>query len=314
MKTTSSASQQELLSDTSRARTPVGHTYANKIEWLPISALHRSPHNARTHSTRQLKQISRSIKEFGFTNPILIDEKHEILAGHGRWAAVQLDGWTAVPTLQITHLNETQKRAYIIADNQLAAKAGWDRDILRIELQGLEDLDFDLELTGFETGEVDLILADDKDSRATDDAIPAIDVHARVCRAGDAWHLGNHILVCGDATTIDSYKELLNGKKARFVFTDPPYNVRISGNVSGLGATKHREFKMGSGEMSPEQFVAFLKATFLLLAHHTLDGAIHAVCMDWRHMSEMMEAGSGAYTELKNLCIWVKSNAGSRIG
>jgi ParB-like chromosome segregation protein Spo0J len=138
------------------------HTYSDRIEWVPVSKLHRSPHNARTHSMRQLKQISRSIKEFGFTNPVLIDEKHEILAGHGRWAAAQLLGWTAVPTLQLRHLTQPQKRAYIIADNQLAAKAGWDLEILRIELQGLDELDFDLELTGFETGEVDFYLADDR--------------------------------------------------------------------------------------------------------------------------------------------------------
>ena len=284
-------------------------TYARKIEWLPLSGLHRSPHNARTHSTRQLKQISRSIKEFGFTNPILIDEGNGILAGHGRWAAAQLLGWTAVPTLQIGHLSEAQKRAYIIADNQLAAKAGWDRELLRTELQGLEELDFDLELTGFETGEVDLILADDEDQSARDDSIPAIH-SSPVCRAGDVWQLGDHLVNCSDATSGEAYEQVLGGKKARFVFTDPPYNVRIGGNVSGLGAKKHREFRMGSGEMTTDQFIAFLRATFGLLAGHTMDGAIHAICMDWRHMREMLEAGNGIYTELKNLCVWVKSNAG----
>jgi DNA modification methylase len=288
----------------------VKQTYSNKIEWVAVSALHRSPHNARTHSMRQLKQISRSIKEFGFTNPILIDEKNEILAGHGRWAAAQLLGWREVPTLQLSHLTKTQKRAYIIADNQLAAKAGWDLEILRIELQGLDELDFDLELTGFDTGEVDFFLADDRQSGANAETIPAVDASAQVCRAGDVWQLGDHVLLCGDATVGQHYDKLLNGEKARFVFTDPPYNVRIAGNVSGLGAIKHREFRMASGEMSSEQFVAFLKTTFLLLVRHMLDGAIGAVCMDWRHLSEMMEAGAGVFTELKNVCVWVKANAG----
>jgi DNA modification methylase len=304
-----STTKSKIPANGSTPRTDQGPPYQNDIEWQPVLGLRPSSNNARTHPARQLKTISRSIAEFGFTNPILIDETGQILAGHGRWKAAQQLGWTSVPTLRITHLSAAQKRAYIIADNQLAAKAGWDRAILRAELQGLEDLDFDLELTGFETSELDIVLADDNDRSILEDTIPAMG-KTPACRMGDLWQLGDHLLVCGDATHPEAYRQVLRGQKATFVFADPPYNVRIAGNVSGRGLKKHREFSMASGEMSSEQFVAFLTSVFNLLGSHTVDGAIHAVCMDWRHIGEMMQAGNSAYSELKNLCVWVKSNAG----
>jgi DNA modification methylase len=281
-----------------------------QVEWFGISELRTSPHNARTHSLRQIKQIQRSIKEFGFTNPVLIDEANQILAGHGRTAAAERLGWEQVPTIKIKYLSEAQKRAYIIADNQLAAKAGWDKEILQIELQGLIDLEFDLELTGFEGGEIDIILGDRSKGGADEDAVPALQPSVEVSKAGDVWLLGEHRLICADATDPSSYKTLLKGEKARFVFTDPPYNVPIDGNVSGLGKIQHREFKMASGEMSPEQFTAFLRSNFVLLALNTVDGAIHSIFMDWRHIGELIDAGTGVFSELKNVCVWVKSNGG----
>ena len=281
-----------------------------QVEWIEISALRPSPHNARTHSLRQIKQIQRSIEEFGFTNPVLIDETNQILAGHGRTAAAERLGWTRVPTIQIKHLSEAQKRAYIIADNQLATKAGWDTEILQIELQGLIDLQFDLRLTGFEGSEIDITLGDRSNGGADEDAVPPLQLGTEVSKAGDVWRIGEHRLICADATDPASYKTVLNREKARFVFTDAPYNVPIDGHVSGLGRVRHREFKMASGEMSPEQFTAFLRSIFVLLALNTVDGAIHCVFMDWRHIGEMIEAGTGVFTELKNVCVWVKPNGG----
>jgi DNA modification methylase len=281
-----------------------------QVEWIEISALQPSPHNARTHSLRQIRQIQRSIEEFGFTNPVLIDETNQILAGHGRKTAAKRLGWTRVPTIQIKHLSEAQKRAYIIADNQLATKAGWDTEILQIELQGLIDLQFDLQLTGFEGSEVDVILGDRSNRGADDEAIPPLQTGAGVSKIGDVWRIGEHRLLCADATDPAPYKAALNGETARFVFTDPPYNVPIVGNVSGLGKIHHREFKMASGEMSPEQFTAFLRSIFVLLSLNTTDGAINCVCMDWRHIGEMFEAGTSVFTELKNICVWVKPNGG----
>jgi DNA modification methylase len=292
------------------ARSASKDAYACHIQAVAIADLHRSPHNARTHTPRQIKQIERSIEEFGFTNPVLIDETNQILAGHGRTAAAGRLGWTLVPTIQIKHLSEAQKRTYIIADNQLATKAGWDNEILQIELQGLIDLQFDLQLTGFEGSEIDIILGDRSNGGADEDAIPPLQPGPAVSKLGYVWRIGEHRLICADATDPDPYKTVLNGEKAHFVFTDPPYNVPIDGNVSGLGKIQHREFKMASGEMSPVRFTAFLRSIFVLLGLNTADGAIHCVCMDWRHIGEMIEAGTGVFTELKNVCVWVKPNGG----
>jgi DNA modification methylase len=299
-----------LSPDCERSTTATSTKHQLQVEWIGISALRPSPHNARTHSLRQIKQIQRSIEEFGFTNPVLIDETNEILAGHGRTAAAERLGWTRVPTIQIKHLSGARKRAYIIADNQLATKAGWDNEILQIELQGLIDLQFDLQLSGFEGSEIDIILGDRSNGGADEDAIPPLQPSAGVSKIGDVWHIGEHRLICADATDPAAYKTALNGEKARFVFTDPPYNVPIGGNVSGLGKIQHHEFKMASGEMSPGQFTAFLRSVFVLLGLNTADGAIHCVCMDWRHIGEMIEAGTAVFTELKNVCVWVKPNGG----
>lgn len=182
-------------------------------------------------------------------------------------------------------------------------------------MQGLIDLDFSIELTGFEMAEVDFILDGGAEAKAPDrdidDDIPQVSASgAAITRPGDLWRLGQHRLFCGDATVADSYAELLGGAEAALVFTDPPYNVPIDGHVSGLGKVRHREFSMASGEMTSEEFRRFLECVFGHLAAHSADGSIHFVCMDWRHLGETLGAGAIAYAELKNLCVWVKSNGG----
>jgi DNA modification methylase len=284
------------------------------IAYRKVSELKPYARNARTHSRRQIKQIAKSIQEFGFNNPILIDDEDQVIAGHGRLEAAKLVGYLTVPTVRLAHLNAAQKRAYILADNRLAEKAGWDREIVALELQGLIDVGFEVELTGFETPEVDILL--DEAAEAThepagpEDNIPEISPGPAVSRLGDVWVLGSHRLVCADARGDGAYAALLNGAKAEFVVTDPPYNVRIDGNVCGLGRVRHADFAMASGEMSPEAFTAFLASVFAQLCTHSVDGSIHDICMDWRHMAEMLAAGREVYTELKNLCVWNKSNAG----
>jgi DNA modification methylase len=284
-----------------------------KIETLPLSALKPYGRNARTHSRRQIKQIAKSMERFGFCNPILIDDDKQIIAGHGRAEAAKLIGMTAVPTVRLSHLSEADKRAYILADNKLAEKAGWDREILTIELQALVDLDFDFETIGFEAAEVDMILEDASESSGgfpgpEDDVPPFPQVTTTL--AGDLWVLGKHRLLCADAREKTSYDVVLEGAKAEFVFTDPPYNVPIDGHVCGLGRVRHANFAMACGEMSEQEFVGFLGDVFSLLAAHTLDGSIHQICMDWRHLGEMCIAGRRVYSELKNLCVWNKNNAG----
>ncbi|MEM1288593.1 MAG: DNA methyltransferase [Pseudomonadota bacterium] len=286
-------------------------TSSSKLIHKPVSSLVPAVRNARTHSKAQITQIARSIEQFGFTNPVLIDGQDRLIAGHGRVEAAKLLGRQTVPTLCLNHLSEAEKRAYIIADNKLAENAGWDETLLAAELQGLLDLDinFDLELTGFDMGEIDIIIG--ADAAPDDETIPEPETETpATSRTGDLWFIGPHRLICGDCLDRRTWAELLGADKAQMVFTDPPYNVRIDGHVSGLGQKKHREFAMASGEMSPADFTAFLQATFQRLSEFSEDGSIHYICMDWRHMSELLAAGAEIYHELKNLCVWAKSNAG----
>jgi hypothetical protein len=253
-------------------------------------------------------------KRFGHTNPILIDDRGQIIAGHGRVEAAKLLGIESVPALRLSHLSAADKRAYVIADNRLAEKAGWDRELLAIELQALVDLEFDVELTGFEMGEIDIILSDSDEAKdeaaGPEDDVPDPLPDRIVSRLGDIWILGKHLLLCGDARDQAAYEQLLTGDKAELVVTDPPYNVAIDGHVSGKGSICHREFVMASGEMTKEAFTEFLTDVFGCLANNTTAGSIHYTFMDWRHVDEMMAAGKNAYTELKNLCVWAKTNAG----
>ncbi len=277
----------------------------------PVDQLKPYANNPRTHSKKQIRQIADSIREFGWTNPVLVDAEGGVIAGHGRIAAAKLLGLADVPVLRLEHMSEAQKRAYIIADNKLAENAGWDTDLLKIELQGLLDLniDFDIELTGFETGEIDVLLAPETVPEPEPVPLPETDRPA-VSRPGDLWLIGRHRLLCGDALNPADWRALMDQDKAQMIFVDPPYNVPIAGHVSGLGAVKHREFAMASGEMSKVAFTEFLRGSFRNLAAFSSDGAIHFVCMDWRHMRDVLDAAEGIYSELKNLCIWAKTNAG----
>jgi len=219
---------------------------------------------------------------------------------------------TDVPTVRVDHLTPAQIRAYVIADNRIAENAGWDRELLALELQELSvEPNFDVTITGFETGEIDLLVTElGQDTPDEADQVPEIDRSIpAVTRSGDVWQMGNHFLCCGDALVQESYAKL-GTKKAQVVFTDPPYNVPIAGNVSGLGRARHREFAMASGEMSSAEFTEFLAKTFERLVASSTDGSMHFICMDWRHMREVQEAADGPYTELKNLCVWAKTNAG----
>ncbi|MEL1249282.1 site-specific DNA-methyltransferase [Aurantiacibacter gilvus] len=279
-----------------------------------IDALRPYARNARTHSRKQVKQIARSIERFGFTNPVLVSDDGEIIAGHGRVEAAKLMGRRTVPTLALSHLTATERRAYVLADNKLALNAGWDRETLAIELQALVDLDFEIEDTGFSLAEVDFALDEARDASTEgpagpEDAVPEVQ-GAPVSKSGDLWQLGRHRLLCGDTRDADGMDRLMDGEAADLVFTDPPYNVAIDGNVCGLGSVKHREFAFASGEMSESQFTRFLVETLGNISRVMRSGAIAFVCMDWRHMGELLAAGSEVFTELKNLVVWNKTNGG----
>lgn len=287
---------------------------AATIEDRPIGSLIPQTHNARTHSKKQLRQIANSIERFGFTNPVLIGDDGAILAGHGRVAAARLIGWETVPTLMLSHLSPAERRAYMLADNKLALNAGWDQDLLASELQTLEGLEFDLNLTGFSLAEIDLVFETAADRRisareAKEDVVSPLPA-VGISRPGDLWILGHHRLLCGDARDGDAYTQLLDGEAVDLVFTDPPYNVPIDGHVSGLGKVQHREFAMAAGEMSEAAFTAFLTTTLGHMGAALRDGGLAFVCMDWRHMGELLTAGHATFDELKNLIVWNKTNGG----
>lgn len=285
-----------------------------KIVWSETEKLAPYKRNARVHSNKQVRQIADSIKRFGFTNPVLVDDGNMIIAGHGRVEAAKLLGMERVPTIRLSHLSPAERRAYILADNKLAENAGWDGELLALELGELAEVGFDLELTGFSMGEIDVVL-DTAAQASPDPRMESVDVipdmaDGTVSKLGDLWMLGRHRLLCGDALRRESFEYLLNGETADIIFTDPPYNVPINGHVCGLGKVRHREFAMASGEMSREQFTAFLSAALTNSSAHIRDGAIAYVCMDWRHIGEVLDAGRTAFDQFKNLCVWNKTNGG----
>jgi DNA modification methylase len=273
------------------------------MQWAPIARIRPNPKNPRTHSKKQIKQIAASIRKFGFLNPLIVDDENTILAGHGRLEAARLEGMAHVPIVRSGQLSEAQKRAYLLADNKIALNAGWDEELLALELKALMSTDeFSVDVTGFSIAEVDQLidgLAPEEPGDPADDEVANSEEAPSRCRPGDIWRMGPHRLICGDA---------LDPKI--MVFSDPPYNVAIGGNVSGLGKIQHREFAMASGEMTRAEFVAFLSAAFANLVAHSVDGSIHFVCMDWRRMGEILEAGAANYAELKNLIVWAKDNGG----
>jgi DNA modification methylase len=281
------------------------------ITHLPVRALAANPRNARTHSKHQIRQIAASIREFGFTNPILIDAKNTIIAGHGRVEAAKVEGLELVPTIRLESLTENQIRAYILADNRLAENAGWDKEILAIELQHLLNIDdLDITITGFEVPEIDLILQEARVAQDQDDVVDIDEAAQAVTRAGDLWQLDRHRLICGDALKDETYQSLMAGRRAPTVFTDPPYNDPIDGYVTGFGKIHHPEFAMAAGEMSEAEYTEFLSRVCGHLARHSADGALVYICMDWRHTRELLAASGPAFTEFKNLCVWDKKVGG----
>ena len=259
------------------------------VSYHAIDTLKPDLGNPRRHSSKQVQHIADSIKAFGFNVPILIDNDLKVIAGHGRLLACRKLGWTEVPTISIGHLTKAQARAVL-------------------------DLDFSLEATGFDMAEIDLRItaldaAPDPQPDAAD-ALPAASLGPPVSKIGDLWLLGDHRVICADALRVQAYEALLGEERAAMVFTDPPYNVPIEGHVGGLGATHHRPFPMACGEMDRPGFAAFLTRACSNLAAFSGDGSLHFVCMDWRHLDELLAAGNTVYGELKNLCVWVKANAG----
>lgn len=282
----------------------------------PITTLTINSQNPRVHTKQQIRQIAESIRAFDFNVPVLIDGRSQIVAGHGRVLACQELGIREVPTIRLAHLTPLQVKAFLIADNRLTENSSWDPHLLSVHLKELAavDLDFSLEATGFDMGEIDLIIQGEEPTGSSDDeadqTIPTPASGPPISQAGDRWVLGPHTVYCGSALEESAYAALLGTHRAAIVFTDPPYNVPIAGHASGLGRVKHPDFVMASGELSDEEFTAFLRTTCTLLCQYTQAGSLHFICMDWRHAEHLLAAGRTVYTELKNICVWDKGVGG----
>lgn len=281
-----------------------------KIELIPTDRLRPYARNARTHSDKQIAQLAASIRQHGFVSPVLVAEDLSIVAGHGRVEAAKAARLAAVPCIRLSHLSDTELRIYRLADNQLALNAGYDDELLALELQELDALDLQLDVIGFDPNELDQLL-DLKPAPKVDEA-DRIPEHegAAVTRLGDIWRLGEHRLICGDARDPEAYAQLLGSERVRMVFADAPYNCPIDGYVGGKGKIARREFVMGAGEMTSPEFEAFLAAYMRCVADVSLDGAIHFHCMDWKNYPLLQAAGSNIYAEQKNLIVWAKTNGG----
>lgn len=286
------------------------------LEFIAVDCLKPNPRNARTHSKKQIRQIATSIEQFGFNNPILVDDAYEVIAGHGRLQAAKSLGLTEVPVMRLSHLSVAEKRAYVLADNKIALNAGWDSELLALELGELADLlpevDLDLEITGFDTGEIDLVLSDHEDPRASqceEDEVVAPQGQI-VAKRGDIWQLDRHRLLCGDARDTVALAGMFKDQIAALVLTDPPYNVPIQGHVGGRGQTKHAEFAFASGEMSDQEFEGFLSDALSAMLNHIDPGALLYLFMDWRHIEILLAAGRKCDLSLKNICVWHKTTPG----
>ena len=286
------------------------------IAYQSIDALKPDPANPRRHSKKQIRQIANSIATFGFNVPVLVDADLKVIAGHGRLLACRELGWSEVPTLCLDHLTPAQARAFAIADNRLSELADWDDRLLAEQLRDLSllGLDFSLEVTGFEIGEIDLRIGalDDPPAQADDpaDAVPEVVSGPPVSKPGDLWLLGSHRVLCGNTLDTAAFREVMGEERAAMVFTDPPYNVPIDGHATGLGAIRHRSFAMAAGEMSKPAFSVFLATSLRHLAGFSAGGALLYVCIDWRHIGELLAAGRDAEARLQNVCVWVKDNGG----
>jgi hypothetical protein len=271
-----------------------------QIEMVPLRSLKPAERNARTHSKKQVEQVAHSMKRFGVINPLIVDSRNRIVAGHARAEAARSLNLKIVPVVRVADLSDVELRAYMLADNRLAESAGWDRELLALEFEELQislpEVDLDLDITGFDAGEIDSIMADFAESRSDPaDEMPELE-EAVTALPGDLFVLGHHRIIVGDARDRDVYASLMGPETAEMGFLDPPYNVKVNGHVGGRGRTKHREFAHASGEMTSSQFTQFLRESLGAAARSVKDGGIVYVCMDWRHSPELLEAGAASST------------------
>lgn len=273
---------------------------AKQVEWLELNGLIPYAKNSRTHSEAQVAQIAGSIKEFGFNNPVLIDEDNGIIAGHGRVLAAQKLGLQTVPCIRLGHLTDTQRKAYVIADNRLALNAGWDDSMLTLELQDLKAEDFNLDLLGFEADELNALLNPIKETEGLtdEDAVPEVPEEPKT-KPGDIYQLGRHRLMCGDSTSIDAVEKLMDGQLADILITDPPYNVAYEGS-NGL--------KIKNDDMGDDQFRQFLRDAFVAAYAVMKSGAVFYIWYADVETYNFSAAVKEANLKLSQILVWKKDS------
>lgn len=285
-----------------------------EIQRVPIAQLKPYPETLRIHNRKKRRKLASLLQRFGQALPVLIDEAYQIIDGHAVVDALKELGSEDVAVIIVRNRTPAEIRALRVAVNRIVEDVAWDQGKLRTEFRELLELGFDLELTGFDAIEIDMTLDIEQPAAGIVEEVLAEDMEpmgeAKVVVNGDVWRLGNHVIACSDAQDAELLCRLMGERKATVVFTDPPYNLKIRGHVSGKGKIVHREFAMASGEMSKEEFKSFQLRFLVALLPSLVNGAILFVCMDWRHLREILDAGDQADLELKNVCVWAKSNAG----
>ena len=268
------------------------------MKLVPIKELVPYVNNARTHSAAQITKLRSSLREFGFVNPIIVDRDYSVIAGHGRLIAAKEEGFSEVPCVFVDYLTEAQKKAYIIADNRYAEDAGWDEELLRLEIEGLQGMEFNVELLGFEPAELNKLLTNGDDIQEDDFDVEAELQKPALTKPGDVWLLGKHRLVCGDSTKCETYKVLMDGKKANLVVTDPPYNVNYEGSAG----------KIKNDNMGNEAFYTFLFDAFKSMEEvMAQDASIYVFHADTEGLN-FRKAFSDAGFYLSGTCIWKKQS------
>jgi DNA modification methylase len=286
----------------------------NSNEWLslPIDSVKPYDRQLRRHDRRKINKLKKLIGHFGQVAPIIVDTNHVIIDGHAVWQAMRELGSGDIATITVASRSDPEIKALRLALNRLSTEAAWDNQQLRIEFEELLNLSFDLDLTAFDTAEIDHILEVDLPQAnlvEDEDKIPAVQAQA-VSKLGDIWVCDDHRLGCGNAHDGDFVARVRVAAPVDVCFVDPPYNVPIAGFVSGKGRNQHREFVQGTGEMSPDEFTAFLAAALKVLQTSSASHALIYACMDWRHVHELISAGRQCALELYNICVWAKTNAG----
>jgi len=282
------------------------------LNYERIENIQPNPRNPLVHGTAETRRVARTLAQLGAV-PLIVTNERVLLSANVFLEAAKLAGFRVVPVLVASHLSTAEADTLMLALVRIVERGEWDERKLGQVLRDLtlQDLDFDVTITGFDPGEIDLkIAALDQTPEEPDPADELPPLGPAVSRLGDLWILGTHRFLCGDSLVAGNYKTLLLGDAAHIVFTDPPYNLPIGGHVSGLGALTHREFPMASGEMSEAEFIAFLTTALTLIAANSVNGSLHYIAMDWRHMHALHVAGHQAYDSLENLCVWAKDNGG----